>query len=350
MPVNKYLTFEFWTDETSKNRVRALAIFLSEAFRVCMACELYLFVPQRCVLANDDVGRLCTLSELIYSHRVEDVLMLSLNTTTLGLTVVLYVFEMMRDLWLMEHFSFNAAVSETNIERFRSSQRTLFMRMELYNWCYLWSYKFVIALYTVNFVVSAYFIGHNEFYGVQTVTAILSYGLSYFLKLFSGWLVASKAVRLNIPLSYYSVKHLAYNEIEGTYKINVLTERPSKSRLQSIIDLTTSHMTVSETEILQRRTSRILHQENEFRLSRLSTVRPPDVPSPVTRTMTLFPFLRQSTKAGDDNTPSASPLAQLHPLDDDPHLQEWSSANEEGEHERRHSVDPIPHPTPETLP
>jgi hypothetical protein len=326
----QFLTLEFWTDETNKNQLRALFLFLSESFSVCMACELFLFVPQHCFTDADETGHLCTLEEQIRSTKPVDMMLLGLNTVTLGITVAMYLFEMMRDLWLMEHFSFNSNQSETSIERFRSSQRSLFMRLEMYNWIYFLFYKLVVGLYTVNFVVSSVFICQNAYSGVQTVTAILSYGLSYFQKLLSGWLVASKAAALNIPLSYYSVQHLSYNEIDGTYKIDVRSAaRPTRNRLQSIITLATSHTSISEAEVAARRSSRIMYEDNDGTLRKRSRgeggffkgvggdgTRPPLLVSPVTRGMTLFPFMRPSTKNGAANVyddPVETLVGVLHP-------------------------------------
>ena len=210
-----------------------------EFFKVMIACELSIFVPQSCKDSNTGTSHLCTTSEIIKELTPYKRLIFILNTFTVAIFIFMYITEVMREIWLAEHFKFNPSHSEYHLSRYRSRHRSLFNALNRINIVYYHGYQTTMCIYCVNALVSGTFIFSYSNYGLPTMISFFTNITLCWSKLVLGLYVSHRSLSLNIPMSYYATKNIEFNEIDPTYRIRstYFLERSRMSIISNVWDL-----------------------------------------------------------------------------------------------------------------
>jgi len=196
--------------------------FLVEVFKINQACSLAIFVPQKCYTkdaqCNIDYSKpkhMCSLMENITCLSAYNTYVLYFNFFTIASFFFLYIIELRRELWLLDHFDYNE-IEITNIrDSEKKTNHVLFCKLNYCNKIYFYSYLFVSIIYITNFVSSGVLILLYEFYmDVASVAIFISSFLLCSNKIIYGTYIAYMSYYDNKPISYYSKFNLLYNEIK----------------------------------------------------------------------------------------------------------------------------------------
>jgi hypothetical protein len=217
----------------------------TEIFRVVLSTQLILLVPQLCqgekpsgrfvrqcpsINLNPDAtttDHLCTFYENVYCGNLFKIVTFYYNIFTMSCYAILYVFEISRDLWMIQHFTYNQLHSEFHVVRYMERHRTLFSTLDWYNYIYYLSYEILCFVTIINLILSTISLFYYSYAGLHTIT-IFTVSIVYCKKkLTTGMLLSYESLITNLPVSYYSSKHMVYNDIDVAYK---LSNRPSSKR------------------------------------------------------------------------------------------------------------------------
>jgi hypothetical protein len=194
----------------TKERISALGGFFVECFKIFMACLLSVFVPQECD------GKMCTVQENFLGLDPYNVFVLVVNFATLGIFFSLYVIELNREYWLIKYLDIDRTKGESSVEQYTSDSKII-NGLQKHNKQYYETSLVVVGMFALNFVVSAILLG-IYYYDYRTITTLLSNTLLLVGKVKSCLRLSTISYKERKGMSYYTVDHLCYNDVDDDYK------------------------------------------------------------------------------------------------------------------------------------
>jgi hypothetical protein len=201
-----------------KGRILVVFKIAVEIFRICMACGLCIFIPQKCFDQGRQEHVLCTVQcNLNYQCMSKSKLFaITFNCLTVLCFSILYLIEIKRDEWLMKHFELDTDKADSNLDFYRSKYRPLFQKLNNYNSMYYTCYKSICVIYICNVVISAVIL-YYAYYDLTTVTVLLTNISLCSNKIYNGINVSKASLEKNVPMCYYSKIFLSFNKIDENY-------------------------------------------------------------------------------------------------------------------------------------
>lgn len=202
-------------DNDHKELTSTWMMTLAEAYKVLMACLLSVFVPQLC----PETGNTCTLKENFSDLTAYNTFVLLFNFLTLTSFLYLYYLQNKREAYLISHLDADrnhTVVSfVTNLQEYpRIVKRVDEQNQELRKVT-----RFVMQMFSLNFLFSSILVLHFFYDGFRTVTTLLANILLVTSKLMNMHQVLDECT-LSTPLalSTYRTAPVAYNVIDPNYK------------------------------------------------------------------------------------------------------------------------------------
>jgi hypothetical protein len=194
----------------TKERISSLVGFSVECFKIFMACLLSLFVPQKC--GND----MCSIKENFIDLDPYNIFVLVINFATLAIFFSLYVIELDREYWMIKYLDINRQKGEVSISK--ETYPEIAKNLTTQNKRYYDVTLSVLVLFFVNIISSMVLVFGFYYYDYRTITTLLSNTLLLVGKVKSCLTISKKSHMQNLAISYYTIDHLCYNDIDDDYK------------------------------------------------------------------------------------------------------------------------------------
>jgi hypothetical protein len=190
-----------------------------EAYKVCMACLLSLFVPQYCTRTNEPGGT-CSLKENLQDLNGFNTFVVVLNFVTLGAFIYLYSLQNRRETYLITHLDSSQDVAVTALKDSCKDHPNIFTRVIEHNSTLMKLVKIVSVMFTCNAVCSAVLVIEMFYDGARTVTTLISSVLLVSAKLVSMYTVCDSCLDKDTPLALSTFRStpVGYNVIDEDYK------------------------------------------------------------------------------------------------------------------------------------
>ena len=201
---------------------------LIELFKINQACLLAIFVPQKCYTKDSNCNidyslppHMCTILENTICLSPYNTFVLYFNIFTIFCFLILYVIEIRRELWLLDHFDYEENININNLEIEKENNIILFNKLNYCNKIYFNIYILMTIIYIINFFSSAILVLVLGYYlNISSVTVFISSVLLCSNKVIYGTYIAYYSYYNNKPTSYYTKYNLSYNEIKLEHTSN----------------------------------------------------------------------------------------------------------------------------------
>jgi len=208
-------------------RLKALCMFALEFYKVIMGTLLTVFVPHHCDTHLKTVCTIPQVASLVFEAESTNwwrTLAFAMNLVSAMSVVVLYMYELYREHWVIEHLDIDADKPNTNLDEEIESYPELKRRMHRLNAVYWRASTAVCVLVTVNFALS--FVYLFQFYaGLNTLTAVVGYFVLVNLKLFTTQNTASASVKNERAFSAYMTTQKTFNTVDCDYVRGARTQQ-----------------------------------------------------------------------------------------------------------------------------
>lgn len=202
----------WYYSQNTQQRISVVSNFCSDSFSVVMASLLSVFVPQNCI------DHICSLAENFTDLISYNVFTLAFNFLTLFLFVILYVIELKREKFMINHFEYNVNLPEKHLLSFENEFPNVFQKFFKLNKHYFLSYKYLFFMYNLNFLFSSILILYYYYYDYRSVTVLLTNVLLCFKKIKKGYDVSEKSLQSKLAYSFFNVVHLSFNDMDPKLK------------------------------------------------------------------------------------------------------------------------------------
>ena len=206
----------WYYSQNTQQSVNVITSFFSDSFSVVMASLLSVFVPQNCE------DHICTLTENFSNLISFNVFTLAFNFLTLFFFLLLYIIELKREKYMINHFEYNSNMPEKHLLSYENEYPNIFQTFFKLNKHYYLSYKYLFFVYNLNFLFSSILVLYYYYYDYRSVTVLLTNVLLCYKKIKKGYDVSEKSLKSKLAYSYFNVVHLSFNDMEP--KLNTLKE------------------------------------------------------------------------------------------------------------------------------
>jgi hypothetical protein len=199
--------------------------FLMELYKIINSCFLSVSVAQSCY--SDKLSKhLCTFYENIdgfylYENNIISIFnnfVIYYNLFCFLCFIYLYYVELHRENWLSKYFIHDKEYKEYYLDKYKEKYNTLFNKLNTINNHYFLIYKILFTIYLTNVILSGIFIFNYQYLDEKTtITFMTNISLSW-IKIFTGLTIANTSSKYNIPISYYHLYNLVFNDINIIYK------------------------------------------------------------------------------------------------------------------------------------
>jgi len=213
-------------------RLKALAMFGLEFYKVLMGTLLTIFVPHAC--SEADPQNSCTISatldQIMSDSDLSRRLAAGMNVVTAICVLVLYGFELYRENWIIEHLDIDPNKPNTNLDEEIEAYPEFKTHMHKLNIDYYKVASATFWLVIINFTMSAlYIFGFTPTSSSfsESLLSLVSFLILVMFKLSTTRTNALASVRQERALSAYMTVHKTFNVIDPDYRIGTCTSTTS---------------------------------------------------------------------------------------------------------------------------
>jgi hypothetical protein len=232
----------YFDSQDTRQKLTVITSFASDSFKVIMASLLCVFVPQGCIneTSNKDLIsefidnkmiinsingttvnlKICTLTENFTNLIDFNVFVLAFNFFTLCYFIYLYIVELKRENWLIEHFDYDKEKSDNNILTLKNDYPDIIDKLQEYNYRYMKVYKYLQYIYIFNFLISAILVLYYYYYDYRTGTTLVTNTILCSNKIRIGKDISKQSWNNEFAYSFYNTKNISFNTIDRKYLTN----------------------------------------------------------------------------------------------------------------------------------
>lgn len=154
------------------------------------------------------------------------IILITVNLLTTVAFIMLYYFEIRREIWLIRHFDYSRRYHSMHLTRYKNEYPDIFSALGIYNRQYYMVYRIVrIILYT-NMIASACIIiamdslatGNVNY---KTITSMITNFWLAYSKVSRGLGIAKESLHGNLGIAYFNIQNLSFNRIDPHFKRHV---------------------------------------------------------------------------------------------------------------------------------
>jgi hypothetical protein len=207
----------------SKFRLKALAMFGLEFYKVLMGTLLTIFVPHACSEADPHTP--CSISsnldQIVSDSNFSRRLAAGMNVATMVCVLVMYGFELYRENWIIEHLDIDPTKPNTNLDEEIEAYPEFKAHMHKLNVDYYKVASATFWLVIINFTASALYIFRftptSSTFG-SSLLSLVSFLILVMFKLSTTRTNALASVKHERALSAYMTVHKTFNVIDPDYR------------------------------------------------------------------------------------------------------------------------------------
>jgi hypothetical protein len=159
---------DFLKNENNTQKMKSLITMVIELFQIAMACLLSIFVPQMCK------DHLCTAQENFEDLTAFNVGVIIFNFITLFIFLVVYLYEIRREWWLIANFDVDPTVADTNLKGSLAKFPDIESKWATISHVYFWMYTALYVFIMTNLIISAILVIRFYYYDYRTITVLLT--------------------------------------------------------------------------------------------------------------------------------------------------------------------------------
>ena len=168
-----------------------------------------------------------------------------INTITLVLFFILYIVEVKRELWLVDHFDYSKRYSSLHLSVYKDRYPEIFSKLSKLNSNYYMAYKILKYIFLCNVILSSFIITHWFYDTYRTISTMFTNFWVCWTKITKGTVIAKDSLENGIGYSYYNVQNLSFNRIDPRFKQHVSNSN-NISRVNSAGDSDSLNSTVNK--------------------------------------------------------------------------------------------------------
>jgi hypothetical protein len=237
---SKFTTIREWyTSQDTQQTITVITSFASDAFKVVMASLLCVFVPQACsteetnqsifnsafsdssiahysnnINGTQITTHVCTFNENFSNLIDYNAFVLAFNFLTLGYFSYLYVIELRREKWMINHLDYDKEKPDDNILTLKISHPKIIDQLKIYNGRYKQTYKYLHIIYIGNFIFSAVLVLYYYYLDYRTITTLITNTILVSNKIRIGRQIAIQSADKDFAYSFYNNKNISFNIID----------------------------------------------------------------------------------------------------------------------------------------
>ncbi len=205
----------FSFNEDQKQLFFSIISFISESFKLFMACMLTVFVPQRCINEPDQI---CTLRDNFVDLTIYNTFTLYYNFVSLAVFLILYTIEFKREKWCIKYLDEDRSKREDQLKLEIVDYPEYISKLLMYN---RWYHRFtIISLFFVvsNLIFSSVLILYFYYLDYRSITNILTNTFLIVDKLYNCYKTSTHSMQEFSAVSAYLVFPVIYNTIDTDYR------------------------------------------------------------------------------------------------------------------------------------
>lgn len=189
-----------------------------ELYKVVISSFLIIFTQQKCITNNGMINT-CSMIENFYPDNTLETIAIASNFSMFGIFIVQYIFEIMREFYLIKYLSFDQNIPNndkkiTN-ERNNANEK-IFKRLDLLYILYIKISFAVLFVYLFNICVSAVVVYYN-YLNKSSIIGFVTNSLFVVIKIIS---IINITTDGNAYYSAYKRLNIHYNIIKPKYLTN----------------------------------------------------------------------------------------------------------------------------------
>ena len=217
------------SQQNNKQKINIVKGFIGELATVTLANMCIFSIPQSSALSPYDL----IIPEIFTSLDTYTIILLITNSTTTVIYLALYIFEIYREFWLVNHFDYSRRYDSLHLRTYKSTYPELFTYLETINNRYHLFYQIAKYVFICNFIISCVLIGIYSYADYRTVTTFFTNGWLVWCKVGKGCEIGAESITHHIGYSYYNTQNLSFNRIDARIKRHISQSNLSSSRIQS---------------------------------------------------------------------------------------------------------------------
>lgn len=200
--------------------------FITEFITISISNLALWFIPQTTEYPFTTLLHLSTISA-IPSLEWYIILLMICNILSWCSFIVLYIFELRRELWLVRTFDYSKRYNSVHLVKYKKDYPELFTLLERFNYRYYILYRIVKWILLCNIVCSCVIIIYSGYSGYKTITTLFTNFWICLTKVGKGLEIGKNSITRSIGYSYFNTQNLSYNRIDARIKKHI-----SNSNLQ----------------------------------------------------------------------------------------------------------------------
>ena len=212
---------------TSQNTSQLLGIITSiipEFISITISNLAFWFIPQAVDTNIDNSTSRYILS--LVSIPWPSIALITINLLTTAAFIVLYYFEIRREIWLIGHFDYSRRYHSMHLTRYQRDYPDIFSSLGIHNRQYYMVYRIVRIILLANIIVSACIIiamdalatGSIDY---KTITSMITNFWLAYSKVARGLGIAQESLNGNLGIAYFNIQNLSFNRIDPHFKRHI---------------------------------------------------------------------------------------------------------------------------------
>jgi len=212
---------------TSQNTSQLLGIITSiipEFISITISNLAFWFIPQAVDTNIDNSTSRYILS--LVSIPWPSITLITINLLTTAAFIVLYYFEIRREIWLIGHFDYSRRYHSMHLTRYQRDYPDIFSSLGIHNRQYYIVYRIVRIILLANIIVSACIIiamdalatGSIDY---KTITSMITNFWLAYSKVARGLGIAQESLNGNLGIAYFNIQNLSFNRIDPHFKRHI---------------------------------------------------------------------------------------------------------------------------------
>ena len=194
-------------DNDVKERLKVLASFALESYKICMGCFLSVFVTHNCEGGRDE----CSVTDSFHPTSIFSTATIVVNAVTFAAIVALYAVELARENFCIEHLDIDPAYPDMYLKDV--APQALQKKLLTWNNRYWKMALSSVVLVVANISLSSVYLARHA-RGIGTVTTTLSFSLLVLMKLWRSFSMARED-RANVRArSAYMTEYTSFNILD----------------------------------------------------------------------------------------------------------------------------------------
>jgi len=157
------------------------------------------------------------------------VFLLLSNFIAFAAFILIFIIEIKRELWLIDHFDYSKRYNSVHLSSYRQKYPQIFERLSDLNWKYYVLYRVCRWVYYLNYLYTFLMLSIFYYKNYRTIISLFSSFWFCNLKLSRGIKIAEDSVENNTGYSYYNTLSLSFNRIDSKFKRHNSTSNPESA-------------------------------------------------------------------------------------------------------------------------